>query len=88
MKENTILGTALDTVGFLAFIAGLFALVCYATPDQLSAEADMTAQIAKDNEAHEASKLTTEGLAFVGAKMKEDGNRVLITLAFEKKDAE
>ena len=88
MKENTILGTALDTVGFLAFIAGLFALVCYATPDQLSAEADMTAQTIRDNEARENAKLTTDGLAFIGAKMKEEGNKVFITLAFEKKDAE
>ena len=81
-------GAILDTVGFLMLVGGLFALVCYAAPDQLSAEADMTAQTIRDNEVHEASKLTTEGLAFVGAKMKEEGNKVFITLAFERKDGE
>ena len=81
-------GAILDTIGFLILIGVLFALVCYAAPDQLSAEADMTAQTIKDNEEHEASKLTTEGLAFVGAKMKEEGNKVFITLAFERKDGE
>ena len=81
-------GAILDTIGFLMLIGSIFAFVCYAAPNQLSAEADMTAQTIKDNEAHEASKLTTEGLAFVVAKMKEEGNKVFITLAFERKDGE
>ena len=81
-------GAILDTVGFLILVGWLFVLVCYAAPDQLSAEADMTAQTIKDNEAKEKAKLTTEGLAFVGAKMKEEGNKVFITLAFERKDGE
>ena len=79
-------GAILDTVGFLMLIGGLFALVCYATPPQLSAEADLTAQTIKENEERESSKLTTDGLSFVGAKMKEEGQKVFITLAFERKD--
>ena len=80
-------GDVSDALGFFAVIGGLFALVCYATPDQLSAEADMTAQAVKDNEARENAKLTTDGLSFVGAKMKEEGDKVYITLAFERKEA-
>ena len=36
-----------EAVAGAAMIAGLVALYCWATPDQLSAEADLTAEVAE-----------------------------------------